>query len=95
MSASPPYPNFSIAFSAFLQSRECQFSTINKMNDSFSHRCAVLLRFTVFLFSTTVVSVNSTCGALVSQNQYSEVLKGSPLCFRDGCGASNLTSMST
>jgi hypothetical protein len=53
----------------------------------------------IFLFSVafaaTNTSVQSTCGFLIAYNQYSDLLETAPQCFRNGCGRSSLSSLST
>lgn len=65
------------------------------MKNSFDKRFGVIFGIATCLFATVSFADNSTCGALITQNQYTEVLKGAPSCFKNGCQGSDLTSMST
>ncbi|KAH7360995.1 hypothetical protein BKA65DRAFT_494416 [Rhexocercosporidium sp. MPI-PUGE-AT-0058] len=46
-------------------------------------------------FAIPVYSLNSTCGDLITYNQFPNILEAAPTCFKGGCGSIPLTSMSS
>ncbi|KUJ12810.1 uncharacterized protein LY89DRAFT_785387 [Mollisia scopiformis] len=53
----------------------------------------IILVFSLLLHA--VYGSNSTCGALITYNQYTKIFQSAPSCLQQGCGAGNLTSMSS
>ncbi|PVH82254.1 hypothetical protein DL98DRAFT_653314 [Cadophora sp. DSE1049] len=49
----------------------------------------------LLVLGTSAQSLNSTCGDLITYNQFPDVIGSAPACFKTGCGSSPLMSMSS
>ncbi|KAL5326461.1 hypothetical protein ACEPPN_004146 [Leptodophora sp. 'Broadleaf-Isolate-01'] len=47
------------------------------------------------LLANPIQALNSTCGDLITYNQFPDILGNAPTCFKGGCGSTPLTSMSS
>ncbi|KAK0100417.1 hypothetical protein ONS95_008365 [Cadophora gregata] len=49
----------------------------------------------LLVLEASAQSLNSTCGDLITYNQYPDIIGDAPTCFKTGCGSSPLTSISS
>jgi hypothetical protein len=61
----------------------------------YHYRMSANILSLILLLAASTDGKATSCGALITYNQFSKVLESAPKCFQSGCGGSNLTTMSS
>lgn len=61
----------------------------------YHYRLSAATSLLILILTASTNGEASSCGALITYNQFSKVLESAPKCFQSGCGGDSLTTMSS